>query len=132
MRVKHLTHKHANTHHTRCKDYCMIHCTAPTPHCSVFLSAFLYTPLKHLTYQHVIKPLLSNLDAWGELCGVEPCPDPSSIRHHWWSSDQDLCFWFRGSQGEASSKGTNPTLERCLQSSKRLTEFVPTVLNLFI
>ena len=30
-------------------------------------------------------------------CGVKPCPDPTSIRHHWWSSGQDLCFWCRGS-----------------------------------
>ena len=28
------------THHTRCKNYCTTHCTAPTPHCSVFLLMF--------------------------------------------------------------------------------------------
>ena len=57
-------------YHTHCKDYstltvlhCTTHCTAPTPHCSVFLSALLHTPLKHLTHSRAICSLLSNFDA---------------------------------------------------------------------
>ena len=31
-------------------------------------------------------------------CGGKPCPDPRSIRHHWWSSGLTLYFRCRGSQ----------------------------------
>ena len=83
------------THHTNCKDYCTSHCTAPTPHCSVFLSAHLHTPLKNLTHSRATYSATSMLGA--EIFGGKPCPDPRSIRHHWWSSGQDLCFRCRGS-----------------------------------
>ena len=39
-------------------------------------------------------------------CGGKPCPDHGSIRYHWWSSGQDLCFWCSGSpSGEGSIPG---------------------------
>ena len=94
------------THHTRCKVYCTTHCTAlyDLLYCTPLLPAVCFSLLSStlllsisLTHQHVNTPLLSNLDAWGELCGVKPCPAPGRIRYYWWSSGQDLCFRCRGS-----------------------------------
>ena len=51
------------THHTRCKDFCTTHCTAPTPHCLTaacfsLLSSTLLLSIS-LTHQHV------NPNKWG-------------------------------------------------------------------
>ena len=51
--------------------------------CFSLLSSTLLLSIS-LNHGHVNTPLLSNHEAWGELCGGKPCPDPGSIRHHWW------------------------------------------------